>query len=119
MNKLENLNSLITEAVKNRHKPNIVEISSLKQLFEMSTIAQKENKEVRKELKTEMKLREYIRNKIQESIAQEKQQEFALRKLIRKMLSEGDVSDVHPHRSTGINVLEDVLKKSIPTLRAD
>lgn len=119
MNKLENLNSLITEAVKNRHKPNIVEISSLKQLFEMSTIAQKENKEVRKELKTEMKLREYIRNKIQESIAQEKKQEFALRKLIRKMLSEGDVSDVHPHRSTGINVLEDVLKKSIPTLRAD
>ena len=119
MNKLENLNSLITEAVKNRHKPNIVEISSLKQLFEMSTIAQKENKEVRKELKTEMKLREYIRNKIQESIAQEKQQEFALRKLIRKMLSAGDVSDVHPHRSTGINVLEDVLKKSIPTLRAD
>ncbi len=119
MNKLENLNSLITEAVRKRHEPNIVEISSLKQLFEMSTIAQKENKEVRKELKTEMKLRKYIRNKIQESITQEKQQELALRELIRKMLIEGDVSDVHPHRSTGINVLEDVLKKSIPTLRAD
>ncbi len=119
MKKFENLNSLITEAVKKRHEPNIVEVSSLKQLFEMSTIAQKENKEVRKELKTEMKLRKYIRNKIQESIAQEKAQEFALRQLIRKMLLEGDVSDVHPHRSTGINVLEDVLKKSIPTLRAD
>ncbi len=123
MKKFENLNSLITEAVENRHRPSIVEISSLKQLFEMSTIAKKENKEVRKELKTEMKLRKYIRNKILESIKQEdaaeKLHELALRKFIRQMIAEGDVSDVHPHRSTGINVLEDVLKKSIPTLRAD
>ena len=119
MKKLENLNSLITEAVRNRHKPKVVEISSLRQLMEMSTIAKKEKKEVRKELKTEMMLRQHIRKKIQENLAREKQQEFALRKLIRTMLMEGDVSDVHPHRSTGINVLEDVLKKSIPTLRAD
>ena len=119
MKKFENLNSLITEAVRNRHKPNIVEVSSLKQLFEMSTIAKKENKEVRKELKTEMMLRQHIRKKIQENLAKEKQHEFVLRSLIRQILMEGDVSDVHPHRSTGINVLEDVLKKSIPTLRAD
>ena len=119
MKKFENLNSLITEAVENRHKSNIVEISSLKQLFEVSTIAKKENKEVRKELKTELMLRRHIRKKIHENIAKEKQQEFALRKFIRQILLEGDVSDVHPHRSTGINVLEDVLKKSIPTLRAD
>ena len=114
MKKFENLNSLITEAVENRHRPSIVEISSLKQLFEMSTIAKKENKEVRKELKTEMKLRKYIRNKILESIKQEdaaeKLHELALRKFIRQMIAEGDVSDVHPPRSTGINVLEDVLK---------
>lgn len=119
MKKFENLNSLITEAVKNRHESDIVEVSSLKQLFEMSTIAKKENKEVRKDLKTEMMLRQHIRNKIKESLAKEKQAEFALRELIRNILLEGDVSDVHPHRSTGINVLEDVLKKSIPTLRAD
>ena len=74
---------------------------------------------MRKELKTEMMLRQHIREKIQENLAREKQQEFALRKLIRTMLMEGDVSDVPPHRSTGINVLEDVLKKSIPTLRRD
>ncbi len=119
MKKFDNLNSLITEAVENRHKSNIVEVSSIKQLFEMSTIAKKENKKVRKELKTEMLLRRHIRKKIRENLAKEKQEEFALRSLIRKMLIEGDVSDVHPHRSTGINVLEDVLKKSIPTLRAD
>ena len=119
MKKFENLNSLITEAVENRHKSNIVEVSSVKQLFEMSTIAKKEKKEVRKELRTEIMLRQHIRKKIRESLAKEKQDEFALRRLIRQMLSEGDVSDVHPHRSTGINVLEDVLKKSIPTLRAD
>ena len=119
MKKIENLNSLITEAVRNRHNPKIVEVSSLRQLMEMSTIAKKEKKEVRKELKTEMMLRQHMRKKIQENLAREKQQEFALRKLIRTMLMEGDVSDVHPHRSTGINVLEDVLKKSIPTLRAD
>jgi len=119
MKNIKNLNSLIDEAVKNRHKSNIVEVSSLKQLFEMSTVAKKENKTVRKEMKTEMMLRKHIRKKIYENLAREKQEEFALRALIRKMLIEGDVSDVHPHRSTGINVLEDVLKKSIPTLRAD
>ena len=121
MKKLENLNSLIAEAVRNRHKPKIVEVSSLIQLAEASSILKpiKENKQVRKELKTEMMLRKYIRNRIQESIAEEKLQEFALREIIRSMLLEGDVSDVHPHRSTGINVLEDVLKKSIPTLRSD
>ena len=92
MKKFENLNSLITEAVENRHKSNIVEISSLKQLFEVSTIAKKENKEVRKELKTELMLRRHIRKKIHENIAKEKQQEFALRKFIRQILLEGDVS---------------------------
>jgi hypothetical protein len=83
------------------------------------TVGKKETQSVRNELKTEMMMRQYIRNKIKKSIIQEKKQEFALRKIIRELILEGDVSDVHPHRSTGINVLEDVLKKSIPTLRAD
>ena len=46
-------------------------------------------------------------------------EEIRLRKVIRQLLSEGDISDMHPHRSTGINILEDVLKKMITTLRTD
>ena len=53
----------------------------------------------------EKKIREYIRKKITKNI--------------RSLLKEGDISDVHPHRSTAINTLEDVLKKAIPTLRTD
>ena len=66
-------------------------------------------------MNSEKALRLVIRKKIMEQY----NQELPLRKVIRKLLSEGDISDVHPHRSTGINMLEDVLKKSIPTLRAD
>ena len=47
------------------------------------------------------------------------QEELRLRKAIRQILKEGDISDMHPHRSTGINILEDVLKKMITTLRTD
>lgn len=77
----------------------------------------------RKNLVIEMKLREYIRNKLK-SVMHEKQkaelqQETQLRKVIQNLLSEGDISDIHPHRSTGINVLEDLLKKMVPTLRTD
>ena len=64
-------------------------------------------------------LRQIIRKKIKASLSEKYLHEQALRKAIRKILSEGDISDTHPHRSTGINMLEDVLKKSIPTLRAD
>ena len=46
-------------------------------------------------------------------------QEQQLRQVIRQLLKEGDISDIHPHRSTGINVLEDLLKKMVPTLRTD
>ena len=64
-------------------------------------------------------LRQIIREKIKVSLHEQRKSELALRKVIRQILKEGDISDVHPHRSTGINMLEDVLKKSIPTLRAD
>jgi len=77
----------------------------------------------RSDLVTEKLMRRYIRKKIKENISISKNnvlaEERTLRKLIRKMIKEGDVSDIHPHRSTGINTLEDVLKKSIPTLRMD
>ena len=71
------------------------------------------------EVQTEQMLRKYIRSKIQLMKEAQYKQEEPLRKVIRQLLREGDVSDVHPHRATGINVLEDVLKKAIPTLRAD
>ena len=64
-------------------------------------------------------IREYIRKKITKNIHEQEQREFQLRKVIRSLLKEGDISDVHPHRSTAINTLEDVLKKAIPTLRTD
>ena len=69
--------------------------------------------------KEEKKLREYIRKKIFKTLREQEEQEHRLRKVIRQILKEGDISDVHPHRSTAINTLEDVLKKAIPTLRTD
>ena len=70
-------------------------------------------------MNNEKALRGIIRKKIESTIREEKRNEYALRQVIRKILREGDLSDLHPHRSTGINALEDVLKKSIPTLRVD
>lgn len=76
--------------------------------------------------KEEKLIREYVRMKINNSLNEHKEQqrqiiqeELRLRKIIRQILKEGDISDMHPHRSTGINVLEDVLKKMITTLRTD
>ena len=52
---------------------------------------------------TEQKLRSYIRDKITEIVNLQKTQELneekQLRKLIRSIISEADVSDIHPHRS--------------------
>ena len=46
-------------------------------------------------------------------------EEKQLRGIIRQMLLERDIADNYPHESTGINMLEDVLKKLITTLRGD
>jgi len=88
-----------------------VEINSLQEILEIAseTCMNKEEK----------MLREYIRKKIISSKSKELKEEYKLRQVIRKLLREGDISDVHPHRSTAINTLEDVLKKAIPTLRTD
>jgi len=67
----------------------------------------------------EQKLRQYVRQKIAKTLRAQEEKEYQLRQVIRKILKEGDVSDIHPHRSTAINTLEDVLKKAIPTLRKD
>jgi len=76
--------------------------------------------------KEEKLIRKYVRMKIGQTLVENKkrekqviQEELRLRKVIRELLKEGDISDMHPHRSTGINILEDVLKKMITTLRTD
>jgi len=82
-----------------------------------------EEEEMREEIIIERKLRAHIRNRIKGIMVEQKkiqiQEEQALRRIIRQLLKEGDISDIHPHRSTGINILEDLLKKMIPTLRTD
>ena len=93
-------------------KEDLIEINSLKEFLDLA----KEDKQMNKE---EQALREYIRKKISKTIREQEEKEFQLRQIIRKLLREGDISDVHPHRSTAINTLEDVLKKAIPTLRTD
>ena len=126
----------------------IVEITTIEQLLEMSSMGggaiegggiqkkppvstkkdiakfnKKQEEEQRlkgkKMTEDEKILREHIRRRLKRSLMEQKRQEYELRKVIRALLKEGDLSDTHPHRSTGINTLEDVLKKSIPTLRVD
>jgi hypothetical protein len=96
----------------------IVEVTSFKQLF--NTLKEES---MRDEIIQEQRLRKIIREKISRRMSQKNEvliQEQRLRKIIRqRLLAEGDLSDMHPHRSTGINVLEDVLKKMITTLRTD
>jgi len=96
----------------------IIEVTSFKQLF--NTLKEES---MRDEIIQEQRLRKIIREKISKRITERNQaliQEQRLRKIIRqRLLTEADISDMHPHRSTGINVLEDVLKKMITTLRTD
>tara|TARA_Y100000592_G_scaffold70258_1_gene109277 strand:- start:609 stop:1364 length:756 start_codon:yes stop_codon:yes gene_type:complete len=81
----------------------------------------------RNEVATELLLRENIRriiNTVKQGKIDERREriltENALRKVIRKLLNEGPaVPDEVPNRSTGINVLEELLKKIIPVLEAD
>ena len=99
----------------------IVEVTNLKQLFEL--LNDEGENSMREEIIGEEVVRKYIRKKIKNMLNEHKKQEvlyeLRLRKIIRQLLKEGDISDMHPHRSTGINILEDVLKKMITTLRTD
>ena len=89
----------------------IVEIKSIQEFLNLT-----KEEQMTQEEKT---LREYIRKKIMKTLREQEEREYQLRKVIRQLLKEGDLSDIHPHRSTAINTLEDVLKKAIPTLRKD
>ena len=99
----------------------IIEVTTKKQLLEL--LEDKEEEPMREEIIGEGIIRKYVRKKIKTILAEHHKQEFLqeqrLRKIIRQLITEGDISDMHPHRSTGINVLEDVLKKMITTLRTD
>tara|TARA_B100000287_G_scaffold430502_1_gene485902 strand:+ start:185 stop:904 length:720 start_codon:yes stop_codon:yes gene_type:complete len=75
----------------------------------------------------ELKLREYIRKGIQIVVEKRQQnkntlsEEVKLRKVIRELIQEVAIDDNEPspHQSTGINVLEDLLKKIVPVLEID
>jgi hypothetical protein len=99
----------------------LIKITSIKQLKELSAASAgaAQGFAVDKMSKEETLIREVIRKKIKRLLKEQQKQENKLRSLIRQLIKEGDVSDIHPHRSTAINVLEDVLKKAIPTLRTD
>ena len=77
------------------------------------------------ELKEEKRFRKISRNLIENYFKKQKKkelQEFKLRKIIKKLIKEAattDVPDAQPHNNTGINVLEDLLKKIIPVLEDD
>lgn len=97
-----------------------IEVNNLEQLLELLN---DEEKPMSEEIIGEELIRKYVRKKINSIIEKNNKKVFLeeqkLRKAIRQILKEGDISDMHPHRSTGINVLEDVLKKMITTLRTD
>lgn len=86
-------------------------------------------KEFVRELKEEELLRENVRKAIRIVVHRRKEGERAelmeenrLRSIVRKMIvKEVAVADTDPtpHQSTGINVLEDLLKKIIPVLEDD
>ena len=92
------------------------EIVEIKSIQEFLNLAKEEEKKMSPEERT---LREYIRKKILKNLKEQEQKEHQLRMIVRKLLKEGDISDIHPHRSTAINSLEDVLKNAIPNLRKE
>jgi hypothetical protein len=78
--------------------------------------------------KEETTLRENIRHMIKYVKQKKQNEEYVLRSLIREMmdielknLTESQTPDVNPtpNKSTGINVLEELLKKIIPVLETD
>lgn len=78
----------------------------------------------RKQFLEEEKLRKLIRKAIivseSKKVKQKKEvieEESKLRSYIRKMIKEAQ--EDHPHSSTGINVLQDLLKKIIPVFEVD
>ena len=78
-----------------------------------------DRKELLTEIKEEKRLRKLIRKGIKLYMEGKLNKENRLRQVIRELIPEvakTDVPDAQPHRSTGINVLEDLLRNIIPTI---
>ena len=81
--------------------------------------------ELIREVRKEMKLRKLVSESLEKIFASNVKeatsqilQERELRKVLVGVIAEAG-AEVVPHRSTGINVLEDLLKKIIPTIEQD
>lgn len=75
-----------------------------------------------REQKLRLVVRNIINNKLKEKESKELIEENKLRTIIRKLITEATATpdnDPAPHSSTGINVLEDLLKKIIPVIEID
>ena len=75
----------------------------------------------RKDIIEEMLLRENIRNtikKVKGKRLSESKKVQVVRELVRQLILEA-ADEVAPHQSTGINVLEDLLKKIVPQIEGD
>lgn len=65
----------------------------------------------------ELLLRENVRKIIKYALSKQKKEEQLVRQVIQSILKEAAVTDKIPHASTGINILEELLKKIIPILQ--
>ena len=94
-----------------------------------STVAESSKRDCemikRKEFLEEERLRSMIRNTLKMNEASDRkekekvlQEENKLRTFIRTLIKEA-AADAIPHESTGINVLEDLLKKVVPIIERD
>lgn len=76
----------------------------------------------RKEFIEELKIREKIRECLSKNVPETRKNKFEenkIRNYVRQVLTEVEIEDDVPHHSTGINILEDLLKKIIPILEND
>ena len=125
MKSINELKVLINQVVEDVSE-DIVEISTVEELVELSSVAggaaefgasrkkKPQNESIsRKSIIEEQYMRKIIRKLLIEKTNNENQ----IRAHIRTLIKESEISDTHPHRSTAINVLEKVLKKVIPNLR--
>ena len=72
----------------------------------------------RKQLIAEELIREHIRKRIKTKLKEQKIDEMKLRKVVRRLI-ETEAGTDEASRSTGINVLADLLEKIVPIVEDD
>lgn len=99
----------------------IADEDALEELHSNEDLSMTEFEISRKQFVEELKLRSMIREAIKINVKKINNtkllEENKLRHIIRQILREG--AEDMPHKSTGINVLEELLKKLIPVLETD